>query len=233
MTNEHSESSTSENLFPDKPHEVIGRLGMGFSKINNKLTNLLEENQGLKQRCKNFQQQHRDLKGKLREKDENIENLQQRFQNLEKQRNEETEKFENLQQRFRNLEKQRNEEIKQLKQQCNNLQQQHQEILQVNSDLKEKLQEKNRNFEELQRCFQNLEKRKNEEIQQLEIISQNLAKNLEILELEDIDENDINALKESNKCLIDKIGEQNYNFHDIENHSFNEGMYSSCKLKNK
>src|SRR5436190_1297717 len=134
MTNERPKGDTSENLFSDKPHEVVGKLEISFNKINNKLTNLLEENQELKQQYKNIQQQH-------------------------------------------------------------------QEILKINSELNEKLQEKVKKLENVEQYVLNLEKQKNKEIQRLEILSQNLENNLNILELEEINENDIEILK---KSLIDK-----------------------------
>ncbi|CAB5206772.1 unnamed protein product [Rhizophagus irregularis] len=45
----------------------------------------------------------------------------------------------------------------------------------------------------------NLEKQKNKEIQRLEVISQNLEKNLKILEVDEIDNNTINVFKENNE----------------------------------
>ncbi|GBB98870.1 hypothetical protein RclHR1_03350001 [Rhizophagus clarus] len=79
-----------------------------------------------------------------------------------------------------------------------NLIEDYEKILRINNDLKEKLQEKDEQFEKLQQDL-NLEKQKNKEIQRLEIISQNLEKNLKILEVDEIDVNTINAFKENNE----------------------------------
>ncbi|EXX65250.1 hypothetical protein RirG_135050 [Rhizophagus irregularis DAOM 197198w] len=68
----------------------------------------------------------------------------------------------------------------------------------INNDLKEKLQNINEQFEKLQKDL-NLEKQKNKEIQRLEVISQNLEKNLKILEVDEIDNNTINVFKENNE----------------------------------
>ena len=72
--------------------------------------------------------------------------------------------------------------------------------MRINSELKVSLQEKDKQLENFQ---QHVGKRKNEEIQQLRMISQDLEKTLEKLELVDIDKNDI---KEKNEPLNDGNG---------------------------
>ncbi|CAI2165978.1 9202_t:CDS:2 [Funneliformis geosporum] len=71
------------------------RIGIDLEKLNNKLKNLLEENNRLKQQHKDFQKENREtlrinseLKNKLQEKDDQLEKLQQKVQNLEAQKNE-------------------------------------------------------------------------------------------------------------------------------------------------
>ncbi|GBC29110.2 hypothetical protein GLOIN_2v1687711 [Rhizophagus irregularis DAOM 181602=DAOM 197198] len=110
--------------------------------------------------------------------------------------------FKRLNNKFINL----LEENQRIKQHNNNLQEENQEILYINSELNEKYQEiLHEQFEKLQQDL-NLEKQKNKEIQRLEIVSQNLEKNLKILEVDEIDINTINAFKENNEqenCNID------------------------------
>ncbi|CAI2176208.1 171_t:CDS:2 [Funneliformis geosporum] len=93
-----------------------------------------------------------------------------------------------------NLEKQL-EEIKSLNQQHKSLQEENQRI---NSELKEKLQEKDEQLKKLKQKLLILEKQKNE----FEIMSQNLEKALEILELDEINENDDKTFKEKISPLI-------------------------------
>ncbi|RIA90030.1 hypothetical protein C1645_876360 [Glomus cerebriforme] len=83
MANESN--GPSENLFPDKLYEVIGKHTIDFT------VNLLEENQNLKQQYEKLQKENQetlrinsDLKEKLLERDKQIEKLQQ--QNLETQK---------------------------------------------------------------------------------------------------------------------------------------------------
>ncbi|PKK61472.1 hypothetical protein RhiirC2_816677 [Rhizophagus irregularis] len=86
-----------------------------------------------------------------------------------------------------------------------NLIKENENVLRINNDLKEKLQKIDEQFENLQQDL-NLEKQKNKEIQRLEIVSQNLEKNLKILEVDEIDINTINAFKENieqENCNID------------------------------
>ncbi|RIA85198.1 hypothetical protein C1645_879467 [Glomus cerebriforme] len=128
MTSEHSKNNSSENLFPDKPHEVIGKLGIGFNKLNDKLINLLEENQSLKQQYKILQQKNQeilrineDINEKHQETLRINEDLNKKYQeilhintNLKEKLQEKDEKFEKLQQNILNLEKHKNEELQQL-----------------------------------------------------------------------------------------------------------------------
>ena len=95
MTNERSKDDSSEN-FPEKPCEVIGKLGIGFNKLNNKFINLLEENQRIKQQYKNLEEKNQEIlcinsdlnekyeevSEKLQKRDEQIEKLQQHILNL-------------------------------------------------------------------------------------------------------------------------------------------------------
>ncbi|PKY53120.1 hypothetical protein RhiirA4_471164 [Rhizophagus irregularis] len=79
-------------------------------------------------------------------------------------------------------------------------------LIRINNDLKVKLQARDKQIEKLQNDL-NLEKQKNKEIQRLEVISQNLEKNLKILEVDEIDINTINVFKENNEqtnCNINK-----------------------------
>ncbi|RIA85207.1 hypothetical protein C1645_831139 [Glomus cerebriforme] len=85
--------------FSDKPLEeytdkIINKLGSGFNQLNDKLSNLLEENQILKQQYKNVQQKNKeiirinsDLSEKLQERDKQFEILKQYILNLEQQKN--------------------------------------------------------------------------------------------------------------------------------------------------
>ncbi|RGB28802.1 hypothetical protein C1646_341924 [Rhizophagus diaphanus] len=135
-----------------------------FDKLNNKLTNLLEENKELKQQNKNLQEENQVLKEKLNERDyknlqEEIKKLKQHVLNLENK------KYEQLEITSQNLEEyKRKYKI---------------------------LQEENKNLNEretqFQQHIQNLEKQKSE---QLEIFSQNLEKALGKLELDESDELD-------------------------------------------
>ncbi len=56
MTNE---DSISENL--DDSREVIEKLGIDYNKLNNKLVNLLEENQKIKQQYKNLLEKNQEI----------------------------------------------------------------------------------------------------------------------------------------------------------------------------
>ncbi|CAG8553191.1 10431_t:CDS:2 [Funneliformis caledonium] len=68
------------------------RIGISLEKLNNKLSNLLEENKRLKQQHKDLQEENQrinsDFGEKLQEKDEQLEKLQQKISNLETQKNE-------------------------------------------------------------------------------------------------------------------------------------------------
>ncbi len=104
------------------------------------------------------------------------------------------------------------EENQDIKQKYNNLSEKNQEILNENFILKKKLQESDKKFENFQQYVLNFEKKKKiDGIQQLEIISQNLENNLEILKLNEINENDIKILKEKNKLYANKISQYQYN----------------------
>ncbi|GBB91423.1 hypothetical protein RclHR1_01870018 [Rhizophagus clarus] len=114
MTNEHSKDDTSENLFSNKPHEVIEKLGISYYELNNKFINLLEENQKIKQQCKNLEEKNQEnvltrinseLKENLQEKEIQFEKLQQYVSNLKKQRNEEIQQLQRLDMMSQNLEK--------------------------------------------------------------------------------------------------------------------------------
>ncbi|CAG8549816.1 7737_t:CDS:2 [Funneliformis caledonium] len=74
---------------------MAARIGIGLEKLNNKLTNLLEENENLKQQHKDLQKENREtlrinaeLKEKLQVKDKQLEKLQQKVLNLENQKKE-------------------------------------------------------------------------------------------------------------------------------------------------
>ncbi|GBB85964.1 hypothetical protein RclHR1_01240015 [Rhizophagus clarus] len=109
------------------------------------------------------------------------------------------------------------EENQMFKQENKNLLKKNQEILNNNFNLKAKLQERDKKIEKLQQQVINLEKEKNEGIKQLEIISQNLINNLEILGLNEINENDINTLKEKNIFYFNKIN----GHHNVDNSYLN------------
>jgi len=104
------------------------------------------------------------------------------------------------------------EENQDIKQKYNNLSEKNQEILNENFILKKNLKENDKKFEIFQQYVLNFEKKKKiDGIQQLEIISQNLENNLEILKLNEINENDIKILKEKNKLYANKISQYQYN----------------------
>ncbi|GBC04296.1 hypothetical protein RclHR1_00560023 [Rhizophagus clarus] len=58
MTNERSKS---ENLIPNKHHEVVEKLEIGFNKLNKKFANLLQENKTIKQQYKNLQEKNQEI----------------------------------------------------------------------------------------------------------------------------------------------------------------------------
>jgi hypothetical protein len=97
------------------------------------------------------------------------------------------------------------EENQRIKQENKILLKENQEILNNNLKLKEKFQEKDKQYEKLLQHVSDLENQKNEGMKQLEIISQNLINNLEILELDEINEDDIKILKEKNNSNFNKI----------------------------
>ncbi|CAG8665119.1 16602_t:CDS:2, partial [Funneliformis caledonium] len=72
------------------------------------------------------------------------------------------------------------------------------ETLRINSELKVKLQERDEQLEKLQQQDLNFEKQKIE----IQVISQNIEKTLEMLESDEINENNNKILKEKNKPLI-------------------------------
>ncbi|CAB4494363.1 unnamed protein product [Rhizophagus irregularis] len=128
MANERSKDDSSEKLFSDKPLQVIEKLGFSYYELNNKFINLLEENQRIKQQCKNLEEKNQEnlrLNSELNEKNQEISrtNLNLIEENKEvsrinselKEKLEEKEKkFEEFQQHVSNLENQRNEELQQL-----------------------------------------------------------------------------------------------------------------------
>ncbi|PKK78334.1 hypothetical protein RhiirC2_843597 [Rhizophagus irregularis] len=86
-----------------------------------------------------------------------------------------------------------------------NLIKENKEVSRINSELKEKLEEKEKKIEEFQRYVSNLENQRNEELKQLkklEMMSQNLDKNLGILKLEEINENIIKTFRENNEDFL-------------------------------
>ncbi|PKY57743.1 hypothetical protein RhiirA4_549787 [Rhizophagus irregularis] len=128
MANERSKDNSSEELFSDKPLQVIEKLGFSYYELNNKFVNLLEENQRIKQQCKNLEDKNQEnlrLNSELNEKNQEIsrtnsnlieENKEfSRINSEIKEKLEEKEKkFKEFQQYVSNLENQRNEELQQL-----------------------------------------------------------------------------------------------------------------------
>ncbi|CAG8738605.1 10066_t:CDS:2 [Rhizophagus irregularis] len=192
MTNE---CSNSENLFPaDNQHEVVEKLEIGFKRLNNKFINLLEENQRIKQHNNNLQEENQEILYINSE-------LNEKYQEILRTNSELNEKNQEISRTNLELNK-KNQEILRNN---SNLIKENENVLRINNDLKEKLQKIDEQFEKLQQDL-NLEKQKNKEIQRLEIVSQNLEKNLKILEVDEIDINTINAFKENNEqenCNID------------------------------
>ncbi|CAG8597024.1 16034_t:CDS:2 [Funneliformis mosseae] len=184
---------------------MTDRLVIGLDKLNNKLKILLEENKRIRQQHESLQEENRET---LRINSELKETLQENDQ-----------RFEEFQ---RNLEKQRLEESKRFERQHTKLQEENRETLSINSELKVKLQERDEQLEKLQQQVLNFEKQKIE----IQVISQNIEKTLEMLELDEIDENN-KFLKEKNKPLISESSEQknsiNYETTDFplsDNYSF-------------
>ncbi|PKY55540.1 hypothetical protein RhiirA4_475072 [Rhizophagus irregularis] len=185
MTNE---CSNSENLFPaDNQHEVVEKLEIGFKRLNNKFINLLEENQRIKQHNNNLQEENQEILYINSE-------LNEKYQEILRSNSELNEKNQEISRTNLELNK-KNQEILRNN---SNLIKEKENVLRINNDLKEKLQKIDEQFEKLQQDL-NLEKQKNKEIQRLEIVSQNLEKNLKILEVDEIDINTINAFKENNE----------------------------------
>ncbi|CAG8537786.1 21895_t:CDS:2 [Rhizophagus irregularis] len=113
--------------------------------------------------------------------------------------------FKKLNDKFINL----LEENQRIKQHNKNLQEENQDILRINLELNEKNQEISRNNLESNKKYQEISRNNSNliQIQRLEVISQNLEKNLKILEVDEIDINTINVFKENNKqtnCNINK-----------------------------
>ncbi|CAB5353853.1 unnamed protein product [Rhizophagus irregularis] len=124
------------------------------------------------------------------------ENLQEENQDIQRINLELNEKNQEISRNNLELNKKYYQEISRNN---SNLIEENEKILRtINNDLKEKLQNINEQFEKLQKDL-NLEKQKNKEIQRLEVISQNLEKNLKILEVDEIDNNTINVFKENNE----------------------------------
>ncbi|GBB89665.1 hypothetical protein RclHR1_16430002 [Rhizophagus clarus] len=121
----------------------------------------------------------------------------------------------NIKQQYKNLEE-KNDEILRLNSELNeknqeilrinsNLIEKNQQVTRFNLELKEKLQVKDKLCEELQQYALNLEKQRNEELQQLQqfdIISQNLEKNLELLKLNEINDGIVKTFKENNEKFL-------------------------------
>ncbi|CAB5126745.1 hypothetical protein RhiirA5_495771 [Rhizophagus irregularis] len=85
-------------MLEENTNKIIDELGIGFNKLNNKLTNLLEENQHLKQiivklekekneEIKLLNKKYDDLKNSLIEKDNQIANYKVEIQNVRFQKN--------------------------------------------------------------------------------------------------------------------------------------------------
>lgn len=85
-------------MLEEETDKIIDELGIGFNKLNSKLTNLLEENQYLKQFIKNLEKEkneeikllnkkYDDLKNSLIEKDDQIANYKVEIQNARFQKN--------------------------------------------------------------------------------------------------------------------------------------------------
>uniref|UniRef100_U9TWG5 Hsp70 family protein n=1 Tax=Rhizophagus irregularis (strain DAOM 181602 / DAOM 197198 / MUCL 43194) TaxID=747089 RepID=U9TWG5_RHIID len=133
MANERSKDDSSEKLFSDKPLKVIEKLGFSYYELNNKFINLLEENQRIKQQCKNLEDKNQEnlqknqeisrinsslieknkevsrinseLKEKLEEKEKNFKEFQQYVLNLENQRNEELQQLQKLEMMSQSIDK--------------------------------------------------------------------------------------------------------------------------------
>ncbi|PKC12622.1 hypothetical protein RhiirA5_463020 [Rhizophagus irregularis] len=135
-----------------------------FDKLNNKLTNLLEENKELKQQNKNLQEENQVLKEKLNERD---------YKNLQ-------EEIKKLKQHVLNLENKKNEQLEITSQNLEEYKRKYKILQEENKNLNER-------ETQFQQHIQNLEKQKSE---QLEIFSQNLEKALGKLELDELDEDD-------------------------------------------
>ncbi|PKY37992.1 hypothetical protein RhiirA4_500118 [Rhizophagus irregularis] len=135
-----------------------------FDKLNNKLTNLLEENKELKQQNKNLQEENQVLKEKLNERD---------YKNLQ-------EEIKKLKQHVLNLENKKNEQLEITSQNLEEYKRKYKILQEENKNLNER-------ETQFQQHIQNLEKQKSE---QLEIFSQNLEKALGKLELDESDELD-------------------------------------------
>ncbi|CAI2174903.1 19560_t:CDS:2 [Funneliformis geosporum] len=168
---------------------------IGLDKINNKLKILLEENTRLKQQHEILQEENRET---LRNNSDLKEILQESVQ-----------RYEELQRQMLNYENQQLEEIKRIERQ-------HQEenlgISRINSELKEMLQERDKQLKILQRKVLYYEKQKIE----IQIISQNVEKTLEMLELDEDNENNNKILEVKYKPLNSENSQQK----NIINNSF-------------
>ncbi|CAI2171712.1 2865_t:CDS:1 [Funneliformis geosporum] len=150
---------------------MTDRLVICIDKLNNKLKDLLEENKRLKQQHENLQEENRET---LRINSKQKEMLQERDKQFEKL--------------VINLEKQKLEGKKRFKQLHNKLLEENKEFSRNNSELKAKLQENDEQLKKFQQEVLSYEKQKVE----IEVISQNLEKSLELLELDDeVNENEI------------------------------------------
>ncbi|GBB84451.1 hypothetical protein RclHR1_11010001 [Rhizophagus clarus] len=119
------------------------------------------------------------------------------------------------------------------------------ETIRINYELEEELQEKDIQFVKLQRYISNLEKQRNEklkQLQQLEMMSQNLEKNLGILKLDEINENIIKTFKENNEnflsSFLNKDSEKSLSYSNIKvvvglDFGTTHSGFSYCHVANK
>ncbi|RIA95888.1 hypothetical protein C1645_816032 [Glomus cerebriforme] len=131
-----------------------------FDKLNNRLTNLLEENNALKRLYKNLRKENQELKDKLDERDYEI--LQEENKKLKENLDEKERQFQDI----LNLEKHKNE------------------ILQ--EEIKGLIEK----YEQSQQLIQDLERLGKQKDEELDKISQNLEKVLGKLELDESDDYD-------------------------------------------
>ncbi|CAI2177879.1 2284_t:CDS:2 [Funneliformis geosporum] len=190
---------------------MTDRIAIGLDTINNKLKILLEENKRTKQQYEILQEENRETS---RINSDLKETLQ---------------RFEERQRLVLILEKQKLEESKRFERQYKNLQEENREFSRINSELKVKLQERDEQLEKLQRNVLNFEKQKIE----IQVISQNIEKTLEMLKLDEVNLNNDKILEETNKPLISEKSEQKSiinneitGFPLIDNYSFQLSEHS-------